>query len=98
MCAVNFQPFHRSFRAPILHFMYVNVPNDVHLNDENTAHMVGKVQHVDKVNFQHSRKVQMHHSTMMVAQLDCSHPCLDSVFSISYDDSGTRFLPKVIFF
>lgn len=75
--------------------MYANVPNDVHLNDENTVHMVGKVQHVDKANFQHSQKFQMHHSTMMVAQSDCSHPCLDSVFSISCDDSGTKFSPKV---
>lgn len=70
-------------------FMYANVPNDEHLNDENTVHMVDKV-HADKEFLQHSWK-RMHHPMTMVAPLDCSHPCRDSVFSISCGDFGTKF-------
>lgn len=47
-------------------FMCVNAPNDEHLNDENMVHKEGKVRHADKVDLQHSPKVQMHHPMMMV--------------------------------
>lgn len=46
--------------------MCANAPNDEHLNDENMVHKEGKVRHADKVDLQHSPKVQMHHPMMMV--------------------------------
>lgn len=63
--------------------MYANVPNDVHLNDENTVRKEDKVQHVDKEDLQHSQKAQMHLLMMTVELLGYLHPYPDFVSSIS---------------
>lgn len=58
------------------------------------ARTVDKVQHEDTKDRRHNQKDRMHLQTMVaVALLDCSHPSLDSVFSISFGDFGTKFLP-----
>lgn len=75
--------------------MYANDPSDVHLSDENTVRTVDKQLHEDREDFQHSRKDRMRQTMVVVVeQLDCSHLSLDSVFSISFDDFETIFLPE----
>lgn len=75
--------------------MCANDLNGGHLNDENMAHTVDKVQHADTVGLRHSPKVQMLRRMMAVERSDYLHPCQDFVFSIWFDDFETRFLPIV---
>lgn len=82
-----------SVRWQTIVLMCANVPNDAHLNDENTVHTEDKVQHVDREDRQHSQKAQTHRPMMMAVPLGYLHPYQDSVFSILYDDFGTKFLP-----
>lgn len=72
-------------------FMCANDSSDEHLNGGNMARMANKVQHVDREDLQRSQKVRMRCPTMAVAPWDYSHPCPDSVSSISCADFETKF-------
>lgn len=75
----------------VFNFMCANDSSDEHLNDESTVRMANKVRHVGREDLQRSQKVRMHCPTMAAALSDYSHPFLDFVSSIWYDDFETIF-------
>lgn len=73
--------------------MCVNVPDDVRLGDESKDRTVNRELHVDKGDCRRKSQVRSRYRPA-VELSDYSHPCLDFVFSILFDDFGTKSLPE----